>query len=420
MSVTATAYRSSKPSSSLDLQLIDTAAFFAVENELNELCLVSGLTPSEIRKANIIQCNGSKCDMPFIFELERPSEVIDALVQASDFNRKYASYHLDAVLRSSSTSNEQQLFEAPLRGIGLACGFEGSGYFGSGIYSNEQVMEVTLETDGSLTIHCPPPSASIRDIWEQTAASLLHIPPTSVHINSEFDSKEEPFLPESVYSNISAMTVLLKKCCESILRKNKADKLPLTVKKTISSTQRTSWNAENFTGKPFHSTSFGAGSIELELDPSTFREHVRGIWVVINGGQILSTSAAENTIKLCIQRVLNSLIENETVCCKNIHISFLQSKDSPTQIGELVYQVLPAAYTQALTQALSCTVNSLPLQTDTLYNRVADKTMLEKALSKANITTNKKIALDSHQAKSHETKDFEMIQSVKQPKGSTV
>ena len=409
ISVTATAYRSPKPSSSLELQLIDTASFFAVENEINELCLLCGLTPSEIRKANITQCNGDKCTTPFLFNLGRPAEVIDALIQQSDFNRKYASYHLDAVFRSTATGtdNAKSLYEAPLRGIGLSCGFEGSGYFGSGIYSNDQTMEVTLETDGTLTIHSPPTSASIKEIWEQTARTLLHIPSSSIHINSEFDSHEEPFLPESVYSNISIMTVLLKKCCESILRKDKDAKLPLTVKKSISAAQRQLWNPQSFSGTPFHSTSFASGCVEVELDPCTFREHIRGIWVIVNGGQILSVKAAESTIRLCIQKVLASLVDDETVECNNIHVSFLHSDESPTQIGELVYQVLPSAYTQALTQALSCTINTLPLQTDTIYKRVCDKTALEKVKIRMHAAEKK----NSAQHKSPENSDFETLQN---------
>jgi len=395
MSVSATAFRSANPSSSIDLQLIDTAAFFAVENQLNEISLLSGLTPAEIRKVNIMQSNGDRCSMPFAFTIEKPSELIDALVKVSDFNRKYASYHLDAVLRS--TQSEASLFEAPLRGIGLSCGFEGSGYYGSGIYSSDETMEVTLETDGTLTIHSPPTSASIKEIWEQTVSKLLNIPPESVRINSEFDSHEEPFLPESIYCNISIMTVLLKKCCESILRKRSDAVLPLTVKKSITAAQKMSWNSETFSGTPFHSTSFASGCVEVELDPCTFREHIRGIWVVINGGQILSARAAESTVKLCIQKVLASLVCEEAISCSNIHVSFMQSESDATQIGELVYQVLPAAYTQALTQALGCTINTLPLRTDTLYNRICDKTALEKARILSKTTAKRAEDLDKNE-----------------------
>ncbi|MFA6937166.1 MAG: xanthine dehydrogenase family protein [Treponema sp.] len=407
--ITATAYRSSKPSSSIDLQLIDSASFFALENQINNLCIQSGFTPIELREKNIAQCSHIKQKTPFLISIEQPTEIFDAVLKQSDFNRKYASYHLDSVLRYSRNEKTTlgSLYEAPLRGIGLSCGYEGSGYFGSGIYSNDQAIEVTLEVDKTITIHCPPASASIKSIWQQLASSILKIPIASVRINSEFHINEEPLLPESIYSNISIMTMLLKKSCETILRKTSDSKikLPLTIKKKFSSNQKQYWDKQNFCGRPFHSTSFASAIVEIELDPCTYREHIRGIWISINGGQILSVSAAENTIKLCIQKVLASLVEDENLICSNIHISFRQSKDNPTQIGELVYQVLPSAYTEALSQALCCSTDKLPLKCNSLYERLRYKIKHDEALEKAALVKNENKTVDKSLEKSIDKED---------------
>ena len=45
----------------------------------------------------------------------------------------------------------------------------------------------------------------------------------------------------------------------------------------------------------------------------------------------------------------------------------MQSEDEPKQIGNLIYSILPPAYTSALSQAMGLTVNSLPLQTDSIF-----------------------------------------------------
>lgn len=404
ISITATAYRSSKPASSIDLQLIDSASFFALENQINNLCVQSGLTPIEIRKKNIAQCSHEKQKTPFLISIEQPTEIFDAIIKQSDFNRKYASYHLDSVLRNSRNEKTTlgSLSEAPLRGIGLSCGYEGSGYFGSGVYSNDQEIEVTLEVDKTITIHCPPASASIKSIWQQLASSILSLPISSIRINSEYHINEEPLLPESIYSNISIMTMLLRKSCESILRKTTDlnTKQPITIKKKFSTNQKQYWNKKEFFGKPFHSTSFASAIVEIELDPCTYREHIRGIWVVIYGGQILCATAAENTIKLCIQKVLDSLVENENLICNNIHISFSHSNNTPTQIGELVYQVLPAAYTGALSQALSCSTDVLPLKCNSLYESLKYKIKHEEALKKASLVKDENIASNKNSDKS--------------------
>lgn len=54
LSVTATAYRSLTPASSVDVQIIDSAALFALENQMNEMAAECSLLPAEIRERNII------------------------------------------------------------------------------------------------------------------------------------------------------------------------------------------------------------------------------------------------------------------------------------------------------------------------------------------------------------------------------
>ena len=43
---------------------------------------------------------------------------------------------------------------------------------------------------------------------------------------------------------------------------------------------------------------------------------------------------------------------------------------NPEQIGELVYQVIPSAYLQALSQALGTQLDTLPVQYDRIYQEI--------------------------------------------------
>ncbi|MDE6774096.1 MAG: hypothetical protein K2J14_05650, partial [Treponemataceae bacterium] len=117
---------------------------------------------------------------------------------------------------------------------------------------------------------------------------------------------------------------------------------------------------------------------------STYREHIRGIWMVVDGGKILHARAAESTIKSSIQQILRELMENDTMHCAHIRVQFVQSDSEPKQISDLAAAVLPAAMTAALSQALAITLTRLPLQSDTLYRltkkaqqRFAEKTAAE-------------------------------------------
>ncbi|MGN0729172.1 molybdopterin cofactor-binding domain-containing protein [Treponema sp.] len=383
--ITATAHSSLNSASSVDIQLIDSAAFFAVENQMNEVCSKCNLTPLEFRLKNHINIDFTKRKIPnvqFLFEIEKFSETIEALSKASDFNRKYASYRLDAMnwKLGSGPKEYVSVFSSPMRGIGFSCAFEGAGYYGDEIYNGTHSLEVTLETESVLTIHCPPVSDSVQEIWKEIASEILGSSVLSVRINSVFSSGEEPLLPENVYSNISIMTSLLKKCCLAIKRRKPGSPLPFKVKRKTAAVKKTEWCNDTLSGRPFHSTSFAAAAIELEINPCTYREKIRSIALVLNGGKILNIQAATSTVKLGIQKVLSSLLEDDKVECKNIRISFMQSEKDPSQIGELVHQVIPAAYTQALTQALNCTINSLPLKTDSLFIKIKEQKARIKAM----------------------------------------
>lgn len=376
--VQATATSSANPASSVDIQLIDSSAFFAVENQMNLMCKLCSLTPIEFRLINY-EGNSNhktkKTDSPFSFSIEKYSETLEAVTKKSDFNRKYASYHLDSSDWKMETGPKEyvSLFSSPMRGIGFACAFEGTGYYGSEVYEAAQSLQVTLEENSTITILCPPVSSSIQDICAKTVSEILDIPYSAVNFNSTFKNGEEPPLPENVYSSISIMTSLLRKCCLAIKKRKPDTPLPFTVKKKISSVQKNEWNHKSFSGRPFHSTSFIAAILELEINPCTYRENIRSMNIVVNGGKILNSQAASSSIKLAVQNVLNNLFEDDRIEYPPVKISFMQSEEESSQIGELVYQVIPAAFTQALTQALNCTINSIPLKSETIFTKIKEQ-----------------------------------------------
>lgn len=371
--ITVNAKHSRKPPLSIDFQAIDSASFFASENQMNYLSNICGITPIEIRKTNILETPGNESEQtvfPSFFFVPKAQETIETLVTSSWFNRRYAAYKLSAEKRLEKIDTEFTASPhlAPLRGIGLACGFEGSFYYGSEVYGTEQSMEVTLEENGTLTIHCSPVSKAIQEIWTHLAAETLGLSLSSIKINSNFETDNEPLVPESAHANISIMTGLLKKCCDSIKRRKEDSEIPYTVKKKLTPIQKKNWDAQNFSGTPFHSTSFAVASVEVELDLCTFRETIREINIVINGGKILNSKAAENSIRLCIEKILTSLVYEDTLECDNVNVSFIASEDDPSEIGELIYQIIPAAYTEALSQAIGKVIDNIPIKTDALYN----------------------------------------------------
>ena len=80
--------------------------------------------------------------------------------------------------------------------------------------------------------------------------------------------------------------------------------------------------------------------------------------------------AAKRTVNLEIQKELCMLVKGTTVSADNIFIQFIPSKESSAQVGELVHNALPAAFTSALSSALSTQVTNLPCTEQQLFSLI--------------------------------------------------
>ena len=100
--------------------------------------------------------------------------------------------------------------------------------------------------------------------------------------------------------------------------------------------------------------------MELELDASAYKEFVKGIWLVIDCGEIFSIKAAETAVRLSVRQELEHLMEDASVGCAAISVSFIQSNSPPCQIDRIVHNLIPAAFASAVSQALGAPLTTLP------------------------------------------------------------
>ena len=223
------------------------------------------------------------------------------------------------------------------------------------------------------------PSIVVENIWKKVASEILQVEPSAIQINSDFPAKEIPNMPEETSSSISVMTYLLSKCCHEIQKKRFHSPLPLTAKKALPPSIKNKWNNENFSGIPFHAASFGSVVIEVELDPYTYMEKIKGLWMTVSCGQLFDKKAAERTLKLAIQQELLTLVENSKVKCESINLFFINSEETPGQIGELVHNTVPAAFASALSLALSTQITTLPVSQSLIYEEIKQREIEVKA-----------------------------------------
>ena len=380
----AKAHTSKNPPTSISMQIIESQAFFAIENEIQKISNQSKIFPDELRLINTT--HGSTEENPDekpkakpktrAFPFDIPTGDVQAVIQKalkeSDFNRKYASFHMDAIDRAEKDS--KPFFALPLRGIGLATAYIPSGYYGQTSFTNDAKLEVTLNADEKLIIHAIKPSEVIQDIWKSTAAEILQIPKQNIQINSDFSYDQIPEQPEDSYSSISIMNELVKKCCSDIQKKRFHQPLPLTAKKGASLPSKSKWDKEKFKGIPFYTTSFITTVVEVELDTYTYNEKIKGIWVTVDCGELFDEAAALRTIRLEIQQELTMLVKGKTVPCDAINISFIQSNDKSGQVGGLIHNSLPAAFSSALSLALTTQLTEIPCTEDLLFQLIRDRT----------------------------------------------
>lgn len=351
--------------STIDFSSAGSKAFFALENHINYIAENTGLDPFELRIVNKLE-NSKHLKSPFILDLGKTTQALEALCTKSNFFRKHAVYKVASANRFKQDNTSP--FSTPLRGIGLASGYEGTVFSHSFSASKKPAVELTFSKEKKLYIKALPSSLNIFKIWQEKCSKLLGISADNIEIDYDSLSLEEPESPLTSEASVSITTSLVFKACEALAEKlEKSDTLPVTVKKSFVQNQKKSWNSESFSGYPFLSTSFGAMIIELELDSCTYTVNIRGIWMIADAGKIINPHMAEINLKNLIQEGLKSLVEDEELKTDMISIQFIQSEDEPKQLGNIISSLLPAAYTSALTQAVGKTFVHLPLKTDTIF-----------------------------------------------------
>ena len=373
--ICTTIKNSPNPPTSISLETIDSGAFFAVENHLNHIAHLTGIHPDELRFINM---NNEKSI--FKYKNIKYEEAVKAVVQASDFSRKYATFRLTT--HYDGLQNGRIFTSLPKRGIAMTCAYEGAYFYGTTLSVSEQKMEVTLELDGSVTINSPIPSDSIAEIWKKIVSENLQIDVSNITITADENSSQfdENSLPESLSSNVSLMTTLLKRCCGEIQKKRFLNPLPITAKKSPTPAMKRQWNREKFSGYPFYSTSFGTAIVEVEIHPYTYKQKINGIWIAIDCGEILSFKAAENTVKLSIRQELEHLTEDDSISCDMIKIYFIQSSNPPCQLGSLIHNLIPAAFASATSQAISEVISEVPCTDEQIFTLLEKQRQLDATL----------------------------------------
>ena len=361
--------------------------FFASEMHVSRVALALGQDPLDWRKTNFLEqktglATGTTVKDPLLLP-----ELIDAAAAMSDYKRKWASYEL---LRSRKGEQKSTFFGEPLRGIGISTAYQGNGFLNSGENINNCSVELTLDKDGSLEIKSSIISSGTDylDNWVEMAEEILGVDPSMIRL--KFNSRDiSDSGPGTLSRNIGILTRLVELCCIAIRKQRFRDPLPITVRRTGKPSKVPGWHEGSINNDAFARPGCGASVIEIEIDPVSLEPLIRGIWFVADGGRILSQRRSHQALRIGIIHALGwtcreklfytngkipyELYQNYNIPAPGdippISIDLIWNDSSASKgIGDLPFCCIPAAYVQAVSQAMDYPFNKIPLLPADIWN----------------------------------------------------
>jgi CO/xanthine dehydrogenase Mo-binding subunit len=392
--------------------------FFALESHISYIADSLSQDPAQWRKQNLHagvfqksfsnKGSGAKGAALKVKGGAPPSgnPLIDNVINISDYRRKWAAYEvLKSVRKKNAEVMTQQEQQSPshrtpythlaswmdrtegMRGIGIALGYQGHSDDSA---AHPGSVELTLNKEGVLEIKTGM-FDSDRGIWVGLASKILEIDPKKVRINYNADSRD--FGP-STTRNIAAMTKLIDQACKLIQKRRAKDPLPITVRKTASP-RKNDVLEERLPKGVLDSNSFSqhgwaSSVVEVEFDPIGYMPRIRGVWMCVDGGKILSEDNARKSLKVSIVQALGWAYKEQISYVDGaipveqfenfdipgiaeippIVIDFINSnsEESPKEIGDLPFCCIPAAFVQAVSQAAGCHFRAIPLKAQDIFS----------------------------------------------------
>ena len=371
---------------------------FAAERHASGIADALEMDPAEWRK-NFFLRAGKK--LAIGVELKNPptEELIYSSETMSDYRRKWASYELLRKSRRETPSPENFPGE-PLRGIGISLAYQGNSllFDPNGEKAPPEGVEVTLEKDGTLEIRTALHWGNNQvSVWHEIALKILGVETVRITNKAQAPKNVPESGPACLSRGINIITDLIEKACIAIRKQRFRDPLPITVHKYYHPSKVPPWTGSRHrsttlsTGEKIDQSalgclSWGSAVVEAEVDPVSYTAKVRGIWLCIDGGTILSEDRAKKSINTASLQALSWAMQEE-IRYKNgridessitgyriqpenyppVSIDFLWSEGKSRGIGELPFALIPAAYAQALSQATDFHFEHYPVTSDDIW-----------------------------------------------------
>jgi CO/xanthine dehydrogenase Mo-binding subunit len=367
---------------------------FAMERHVSQIADETNQDPAKWRHISLSKEKASAISSGSSGK-KSATELIDAAASASDYSRKWASYELLRKGRRGKYTVAEK--GESFRGIGMALGCQGNGLLYHGENFTNYGIEVTLTKEGILVIknNLSHFNDDISSIWISAASEILSIEPKMIRISS-LDAPDCG--PSCASRNIAVLTRLLERCFLAIRKQRFRDPLPITVRRSIKPQTGALWDGRFTASKgrlldanAFSNPSRAAAVVEVAIDPVENFPKIRGIWMAVDAGRILSLHGAQKSLSYGAFQALGwaftEQIEyiNGALTARQyanysipgpadippVNFTFLHGDSGePKGLGELPYACIPAAYLQAASQAMDHRFNSIPLKREDIFKSI--------------------------------------------------
>ena len=362
--------------------------FFAIERQVSRIADALHQDPATWRKQHIAPKHTSLA-IGVPVKAGVVERLMDMTAAKSDYYRKWAAYELLRSHRHGFFQTSWAVKEKSLRGIGIALAYQGSGFLYPPQDGVSYGLEVSLEKAGTLEIRIPSCTDGWVQIWRKIAGEILSIEENHIRIHT---GTTEPVPDSGPISNSrysAELTPLLETACRAIQKQRFQDPLPITLRQSYQPSLHVPWEGKGsvpltrlYDEHAFARLGWGVAVVEVVIDPITYTPQIRGIWLGIAGGRILSEKQARLALSTGAIQALGWAAQ-ERLCYTEgkipehlfytqgfpkpedippIQVDFIgQDSGEPKGIGELPFSSIPAAYVQAISQAMDHPFETIPL-----------------------------------------------------------
>jgi CO/xanthine dehydrogenase Mo-binding subunit len=354
--------------------------FFAIERHVSRIADTLHQDPATWRKQHVFPKHASLA-IGAPVKTAPVEQLIDTTAAKSDYYRKWAAYEL---LRSHRHGSSWAAKDENPRGIGIALAYQGNGFLYPPDDGVSYGLEVCLETDGSLEIRSASCTTEYAQLWRKIAGEILSIDADLIRIQVGQLSDAG-----SVSNTLAELSPLLEKACRTIQQQRFQVPLPITEREYYAPSLKVPWEGTaSVPGNRLYDEhalarlGWGAAVVEVAIDPIAYTPIIRGIWLGIAGGWILSEKQARRTLSYSAIQALGWATQERLFYTEGeiperlfysygildpedipiIQIDFIgQDTEYPQGIEALPFSSIPAAYVQAVSQAMDHPFETIPL-----------------------------------------------------------